>query len=74
MANLGLEFFPDKTCNHQIIRLFCNLGTYLSFPELKNATEGIQIVSELERKRTRGMEILKIAWFWRGKGSRKMAG
>lgn len=35
MANLCLEFFPDKTHNHQIIRLFCNLGTYLSFPELK---------------------------------------
>lgn len=35
MANLCLEFFPDKTHNHQIIRLFCSLGTYLSFPESK---------------------------------------
>lgn len=68
MANLCLEFFPDKTHSHQIIRLFCNLGTYLSFPELKNATEGIQIVSGLGSKKSmrngnsQNSSVLKRKW------------
>lgn len=78
MANVCLEFFPDAIRNRQIIRLFCSLGTYLSFPALqKKATKEIQIVSGLGR-RAQGMERngnnLKIACYTRGSGNQKVAG
>lgn len=76
MANVCLEFFPDEIRNRQIIRLFCSLGTYLSFPALQKKKSHQRDTNSVRvgKKSTGNGNNLKIACYTRGSGNQKVAG